>query len=401
MNRTKIVFGLIFIVLLAGAAFLSFSCAEYPVIDTTTIPVSTTSTIVTTTTGGSATTTTGTPATTTTTVTTTTTTTTTTVLNLTWVQATGSAAFPPVKDFAGIIYPAPPPPGGDPALFIFGGTTDLDLVTNEVWYSTDGATWNSVGLMDVAYRRQHTGLVYNGKIWIIGGKGQSGLTNEVGNISYTAPASSALGSFTPRKYHASVVFANKMWVIGGVINDSSPDVSTNDAWSSTDGTTWTNETLTPFFPPRSNFAAFVFNGKIWVIGGLYADQASAYHVLNDVWSTADGQHWIREGDISAQAPVYVTSPEARAFLQGITFEAAGTGYMALTGGATIVGGSTTYYYDGVRYSVNGTRWISAEAGATYPARINHVSLVNDGKIWVIGGSDGSSKLNDVWYAPIP
>lgn len=399
MNRTRLALGLIFIVLLAGAAFLSFSCAEYPVIDTTTIPASTTSTIVTTTTGGSATTTTA-PATTTTV--TTTTTTTTTILNLTWVQATGSATFPPVKDFAGIIYPAPPPPGGDPALFIFGGTTDLDTITDEVWYSTDGATWNSAGQMDIAYRRQHTGLTYNGKIWIVGGKGQGGLTNEVSNISYSSAPASVVANFPPRKNHASVVFANKMWVIGGVINDSSPDVATNDAWSSTNGTTWTNETLTPFFPPRANFAAFVFNGKIWVIGGIYSDPAGAYHVLNDVWSTADGQHWTREGDIAAQAPVYVTSPEARGFVRGVTFEAAGTGYMALLGGATIIGGSTIYYYDGARYSVNGTRWISAEAGATYPARINHVSLVNDGKIWVIGGSDSSSNLlNDVWYAPIP
>jgi hypothetical protein len=52
----------------------------------------------------------------------------------------------------------------------------------------------------------------------------------------------------------------------------------------------------------------------------------------------------------------------------------------------------------VWYSINGSSWTQATSVASWSKRYNHTSVVtSDGRIWVIGGYDGSHK-NDVWYS---
>ncbi|MDW7726995.1 MAG: hypothetical protein SCH70_07770 [Candidatus Methanoperedens sp.] len=65
----------------------------------------------------------------------------------------------------------------------------------------------------------------------------------------------------------------------------------------------------------------------------------------------------------------------------------------------VLGGSEgpwTYSND-VWHSSDGITWIQATASAGWSARQAHTSVVYDGKIWVMGGYDGSLK-NDVWYS---
>ena len=49
-------------------------------------------------------------------------------------------------------------------------------------------------------------------------------------------------------------------------------------------------------------------------------------------------------------------------------------------------------------SNDGSAWQLATDSAGWSARSSHTSVVFDNKLWVIGGYDGSSKLNDVWYS---
>ena len=60
-------------------------------------------------------------------------------------------------------------------------------------------------------------------------------------------------------------------------------------------------------------------------------------------------------------------------------------------------------YDGgsrkndVWYSSDGLNWAQATAATPFSARSSHTSIMFDGKLWVIGGFDGGLR-NDVWYS---
>lgn len=95
---------------------------------------------------------------------------------------------------------------------------------------------------------------------------------------YPDPGESLVKSnvgFPPRYEQGTIVFQDRIWVIGG----NSINGSFNDVWFSSDGEEWTLETEHTGFGPRSGQGMVVFNNKIWVIGGL-----SAGTPLNDVWN---------------------------------------------------------------------------------------------------------------------
>ena len=89
-------------------------------------------------------------------------------------------------------------------------------------------------------------------------------------IQWTRATASA--SFSKRRVHTSVVFDNKMWVIGGY-----DTANLNDVWYSSDGATWTQATPSASFYTRAYHTSAVFDNKMWVIGGYNGSY------LNDVW----------------------------------------------------------------------------------------------------------------------
>lgn len=51
------------------------------------------------------------------------------------------------------------------------------------------------------------------------------------------------------------------------------------------------------------------------------------------------------------------------------------------------------------YSTDGITWIQANASTAFAGRAYHTSVAtSDGKIWVIGGTDGTNYYNDSWYS---
>jgi hypothetical protein len=92
----------------------------------------------------------------------------------------------------------------------------------------------------------------------------------------------ASASFSPRFDHSSVVYNGKMWVVGG-FNGAT---ALGDVWSSPDGVNWTEFTAAAAFGPRVDFSMVVYNGFIWVIGGTTGTGG-----FNDVWYSSDGGTW--------------------------------------------------------------------------------------------------------------
>jgi len=150
---------------------------------------------------------------------------------------------------------------------------------NDVWWSTDGITWTqATASAKWSVRSGHTSVVYNGKMWVMGGYGGSSYKNDVwwstNGITWTQATASA--EWSVRDFHTSVVYDDKMWVMGGYSSGGSS--YKNDVWWSTDGITWTQATASAEWSVRSGPTSVVYDDKMWVMGG---SDGSSYK--NDVW----------------------------------------------------------------------------------------------------------------------
>jgi N-acetylneuraminic acid mutarotase len=121
-------------------------------------------------------------------------------------------------------------------------------------------------------------VVFNNKIWVIGGYDGTNRRNDVWNSSNGITWSKVSDApFIGRAYHTSVVFNGKIWVMAGNNEDYLSDV-----WCSSDGVTWVKNTpVSESFSARNKHSSCVFNNKIWVINGY--NSANTY--LNDIWTT--------------------------------------------------------------------------------------------------------------------
>ncbi len=304
-----------------------------------------------------------------------------------WGAATTSAAFPGRQFPAGLVY--------NNAMWLIGGYDTANNYLNDVWSSTNGVSWTNV-LPDLTGgsstqfigRTNHTSLVYNNAMWVIGGANGllGGSLNDVwsstNGSTWTQTASaSSVNIFPARSEHTSVVFNSTMWVIGG-FGASSP-FFLNDVWASTDGANWYEATTGAAFSARQGHASLVFNNAMWVIGG---QSNSSY--LNDVWTSANGVNW-------TQVLSNTASPGSTQFSERNDFTS-----FVYNNAMWVVGGfANGAAANDAWYSTNGSTWTEATAGAAFPKRDALSGLVYNNFMWVISGAGTSGYLNDVWYSP--
>jgi hypothetical protein len=127
-------------------------------------------------------------------------------------------------------------------------------------------------------------------MWVIGGgdsASPSGLANDVWSssdgLNWTQVVAHA--PWNARYGQGSVVFNNKMWVIGGAPIPGQP----NDVWSSPDGITWTQMNSNLGWSSNYGHAVAVFNNKIFSFGGY--DLSGNGPGLNHIWYSSDGVTW--------------------------------------------------------------------------------------------------------------
>ncbi|MHB8162855.1 MAG: Kelch repeat-containing protein [Methanoregula sp.] len=222
-------------------------------------------------------------------------------------------------------------------------------------------------------RYQHSSVVYEGSMWVIGGN-DGGYLNDTwyssdGNLWYRANASA---EFPSRNWHSSVVQNNRMWVIGGISNGNLK----NDTWNSADGILWEQANASAEFPARDAHTSVVFNNKMWVIGGTVAGGGNR----NDTWYSTDGIVWAVANSSSGFSSRF------------------GHTSLVFDNKMWVIGGNDGGDNDDVWYSSNGIVWVEANHTAAFPARYSHTSVVYDNKMWVIGGISGGIVKNDVWYS---
>jgi len=327
-------------------------------------------------------------------------------------------------------------------LWLVGGQqTDIAL-QSDVWSSEDGITWTcETPDAGFAVRGRHQLLAYNDRLWVIAGNGSGPYVTDVwrndvwssaDGIHWTQATASA--QFSGRILPGAVVFNGRMWVIGGAVNSSGG----NDVWSSTDGVTWTRVTAAAAFNYRAGHTVTVFNGKMWLIGGgdpaeaviwSSADGANwvpevtsppfgkrSLHMaaalngrlwvtggetdtapyLNDVWSSADGVNWVQD---SAGAPFakrkYIAGTAHNGRLYVATGEVLPSELVRPDPNSSVL---LLHNIADVWSSANGSDWTQMTAYAPFFPGTHNVQTLA-GKLWVVGGSDGwdgSTARNDVW-----
>ena len=80
-----------------------------------------------------------------------------------------------------------------------------------------------------------------------------------------------------RRYHAALVFDDKLWILGGYHHGN-----LNDVWFSADGREWRQLEIPEPWPVRHEPAALVFPGRLWLLGGY------GTRLYNDVWECSRG-----------------------------------------------------------------------------------------------------------------
>lgn len=178
-------------------------------------------------------------------------------------------------------------------MWIIGGYDGRYL--NDVWYSTNGTTWTCVTAhAQWSPRSGHKSVVFNGKMWVMGGGWSDGTWEIYNDVWYSTDGASWMEATSHALWPAeaclaSVVYDEKMWVIG------------RGVWCSTNGRTWTavaTFTLGPWRGSLGGMGAVACDGKIWVMGGLTPSLVKS----NDVWRTRDGKSWTQATPYAAWRP---------------------------------------------------------------------------------------------------
>jgi hypothetical protein len=173
------------------------------------------------------------------------------------------------------------------AIYTMGGETKIADQTNAVWRSTNGTTWTQQTAPSWGARAGHAGVVYDNKIFVIGGYYNDGnseyrdVWSSTNGTTWTQETASA--AWTGRNDHTVNANSKGMWLVGG--NDGS---FKRDVWFSRDGKTWTQVLQNAPFAERASHAAAIKDGYLYIFGGVNRSWDNPYYT-DDIWRTYIGE----------------------------------------------------------------------------------------------------------------
>ncbi|MCX5692088.1 MAG: DUF2341 domain-containing protein [Candidatus Omnitrophica bacterium] len=145
-------------------------------------------------------------------------------------------------------------------IWIIGGSLSGTGRKNDVWYSSDGTNWTQATAAAGWTARDGLGcVVYDNKIWVMRGNCcKPDVWYSSDGVSWTqATADAGMGG--GYLWKNVLVFQNKMWVIGKTN-------FVNSVYYSTNGVNWTLASA-PSWPGRNGQNCLVYDNKMWLIGG--------------------------------------------------------------------------------------------------------------------------------------
>ena len=271
-------------------------------------------------------------------------------------------------------------------VWLTGGIANGEGINDE-WKSENGVDWTLVtdnAPWESRYAQQT--IVFNNYLWMFGGKTgeylhfpQKDIWNSQNGADWTWLNNNA--PWFRRDNHQCIVFSNKVWLMGGgrgVDDYTMATEDTNDVWSSTDGFNWTMVTEAASWAQRTSFAAVVFDGKMWVVGGYFYTYGQPAVKYSDVWSSSDGSNWTLVTDNAPWGE--------RSSGQVVIYE----------NKMWLMGGYAETWKNDVWTSEDGSNWTLETASAPWMARAGHICLVKDEAIWLMGGYNDGNYGNGVW-----
>jgi hypothetical protein len=181
-----------------------------------------------------------------------------------WIELTANAAFPKSYNFQ-----------------LFSIRDTLWAFHSEGnWYSLDGKTWTKSVLTNSIHNLAFLDYVYfNNVVYGLGhfegNIEKYKLTTEIYKTTDLRTWTISKESNLPRRFfYHPFVFNNKIWIIGG--SDGTSEYA--DVWNSENGVTWKKIADNLPFGKRENSQFILFNNKIYMLN-------------NDVWSSGDGINW--------------------------------------------------------------------------------------------------------------
>jgi len=178
----------------------------------------------------------------------------------------------------------------DNKMWVLGGMggTDGTAHYNDVWWSVDGSNWTqATNAAPWAQRGMLQSIVFDNKMWVIGGgvydtsqpmnvgPNYADVWYSTDGVEWTqATTNMAAGD---RRFHSSVVYDGRMWIVGGFSSEPTPS-NKIDVWSSLDGVDWTME-MTPPWPKRHEVSLLVFSDSMYSLGGFGSE------LYNDVYKS--------------------------------------------------------------------------------------------------------------------
>lgn len=303
-----------------------------------------------------------------------------------WVQESPAAEWQARDSQAELVYKN--------QLWIFGGWFNSnEAPPRDVWSSTDGKSWNLVSQSAPwIHSDLSISIVFKNRMWMMGGWYNGRLKgHSASNMVWSSKdgknwkTETENASWTPRIASAMVEFKGKIWLLGGTENYYFGDKSSlkNDVWYSSNGKDWKLATADAGWQARAYHQAAVLNGKIYVFGG--GNYVPDYHALNDVWSSEDGVHWIKE---TSNAPWH-----ERLWFNTVVYR----------NRIWVMGGWSNNPYknhDDVWSSADGKNWEKLDSGLVWKGRHEASAFLFKDKIWIAGGMT-PPLVNDVWSLKLP
>jgi len=262
-------------------------------------------------------------------------------------------------------------------------------------FKPESLIWKKVELpIPWSPRDSHGVVVYQNKIWLMGGLNGNGFVIQPGMVKYGEALHfsdvwvsedgmnwnlvTENAPWGKRRSIEVVVFKEKMWLIPGW----GPFTGLkSEIWTSEDGKNWTKIIPNQSWSPREGIQLVVFKNKLCLIGGVNYEKRE---IKNDVWCSEDGINWFEVASSTPWAP--------RWDHKVIEFK----GKLWLIGGMDLKGN----IFADVWVSEDGKDWKLVTDNPPWEARQGHGVVVYRDKIWIIGrfNSKDEGGKNDVWFS---
>jgi N-acetylneuraminic acid mutarotase len=304
-------------------------------------------------------------------------------------------------------------------LYVIGGTDGFAAQYNSVFYAPIYANggvgaWTATSNFSATTRNEHSALIYNGRIYVIGGYDGTNDTNTVyyGAIDTpggAAPSWTSGGTFTTaRAGHSTVAYNGYLYILGGQTATNTQTNEVRYAPINADGSIGTWNTTTTFTASigRADMAAFAYQGYMYVVGGI-SGSATYYNDVRSapINSTGTLGTWVDGGNNFTTARAGHTALAYNGYIYVLGGETAA----ATSSAATVVSTTAQDQYAPLN-SAGGVSAAFATTTAFTTPRAGHASFVYNGFIYVMGGysqygtgagtSPNFGRLDNSYYAPL-